>query len=179
MLSASQADMVAETLRIALMQAAQEAGAGQAAPLLAGAADRLTVLRAAAGGGGAAIRPPHPALPGVSASARRELVVGAEDTAASMGHPDPSVNALGSPRIALWFEIVASELLPRPAADLTHVGVGILVHHLARAEVGERVSVEARVAMTAGRRVAFWCAAAVGDRMVALGVHQRVLLEQR
>jgi predicted thioesterase len=93
-----------------------------------------------------------------------------------MGHPDDSVQVLGSPRLALWFELVSCELLPEPSEELSHVGVGILVHHLGRADVGETVTVESTCAAAAGRRVVFTCRAYVGDRVVGLGVHQRALV---
>jgi predicted thioesterase len=109
----------------------------------------------------------------------RTVRVTEEDTATAMGHPDPSVAVLGSPRIALWFEVVASGLLPDPTPDLTHVGAGIVVHHLDRADVGEEVTVTAAVERVAGRRITFSCAAVTGSRLVALGTHQRVLRERR
>jgi predicted thioesterase len=172
MLSGSQTALVAETLRVSLLHAAATGESGAIA-------QSLTEAGAALPANGAAGLASHPALPAVGATVTRELVVAKEDTAAAMGHPDGSLDVLGSPRIALWFEIVASQLLPVPTAELTHVGVGILVHHLARAEVGESVTVEATVEAAAGRRVVFSCTATVGDRVVALGVHQRVVLEQR
>jgi predicted thioesterase len=172
MLNGSQTALVAETLRVSLLHAATTGESGAIARSLTEAAQALPA-------NGAAGRALHPALPAVGATVTRELRVAKEDTAAEMGHPDRSLDVLGSPRIGLWFEIVASELLPTPTSDLTHVGVGILVHHLARAEVGELVTVEAKVEAAAGRRVVFSCAATVGDRVVALGVHQRTMLEQR
>lgn len=172
MLNVSQTALIAQTLRAALAQAAAEAAPGDAASLLTEAADRLA-------GEGASAPAPRAALPDVGAAVARDLVVSAEDTAAAMGHPDPSVTALGTPRLALWFELVASELLPAPGAGVTHVGVGVLVHHLGRADIGERVTVEARVEAAAGRRVTFSCAATVADRVVGLGVHQRVVLDSR
>ena len=63
-----------------------------------------------------------------------------------MGHPDDGVQVLGSPRLSLWFELVSCELLPVPSPELTHVGAGILVHHLGRADVGETVTLEATTA---------------------------------
>lgn len=122
---------------------------------------------------------PHPALPALGAGTSDDYRVTEEDTATAMGHPDPSVAVLGSPRIALWFELTASGLLPEPSPELSHVGVGLVVHHLAAAAPGEHVTVRATVAATAGRQVTFSCTAEVDDRTVALGVHQRVLRERR
>jgi predicted thioesterase len=157
MLTPSQSAIVTETLRVALHAASQEIDGSTAAP----------------------DAPPHEALPEVGALVTRDLVVSAEDTAAAMGHPDDSVQVLGSPRLALWFELVSCDLLPDTSDDLSHVGVGILVHHLGRADVGETVTVESTCASAAGRRVVFTCRALAGDRVVGLGVHHRALLVPR
>lgn len=158
MLTPSQSGIVSETLRVAL-----DAAAAEADPTVPESPPRVA----------------HDALPPVRASVRRDLVVSADDTAAAMGHPDDSVQVLGSPRLALWFELVSCELLPAPSHDLSHVGVGIVVHHLGRADVGETVTVESTCAAASGRRVVFTCRALVGERLVGLGVHQRSLLGSR
>jgi predicted thioesterase len=158
MLTPSQSAIVSDTLRVAL-----EAAKAEIDPTSTESSSK----------------PAHPALPDVGASVLRDIAVSAEDTAAAMGHPDDSVQVLGSPRLALWFELVSCELLPAPSDDLSHVGVGIVVHHLGRADVGETVMVESTCTSAAGRRVAFTCRASVGDRVVGLGVHQRALLEAR
>jgi predicted thioesterase len=158
MLTASQSAIVSQTLRVAL-----EAATAEIDPTSTESSSK----------------PAHPALPDVGASVSRDLVVSADDTAAAMGHPDDSVQVLGSPRLALWFELVSCELLPGPTDELSHVGVGIVVHHLGRADVGETVTVESTCAAAAGRRVVFTCRAVVGDRVVGLGVHQRALRDLR
>ena len=168
-LSPSQSAIVTETLRVSLAAAASDVD-GSVLDSLAQSAAALAPGRA---------EPPHPAWPAVGASVLSELVVGAEDTAAAMGHPDASVQVLGSPRLALWFELVACEQLPAPTDELSHVGVGVLVHHLGRADVGETVVVEATCASVSGRRAVFTCRAAVGERLVALGTHHRALLIPR
>ncbi len=160
--------MVTETLRVALLDAARAAGPARA-QALSTAADLLAEPG----------RDGHPALPTVGTTVAQDLTVGEDDTASSMGHPDPAMAVLGSPRISLWFELVASTALPDPQVGATSVGVGILVHHLGRAAVGETVEVTATVESVSGRRIAFSCAARVGERLVARGTHQRVLLERR
>jgi predicted thioesterase len=168
-LTPSQGAIVTETLRVALAAAAGETDEAQQADL----------ARAAAGLTPADVEDPHPAWPGVGAAVSRDLVVGAEDTAAAMGHPDAAVQVLGSPRLALWFELVTCDLLPAPAPALSHVGTGILVHHLGRADVGETVTVDCACASVSGRRAVFTCRATVGDRLVGLGVHHRAFLVPR
>ena len=169
MLTPSQSAIVTETLRVALAAAAGDVDGAHLASL-AGAAAALAPAESVE---------PHPAWPGVGASVVRERVVGTEDTAAAMGHPDDGVQVLGSPRLSLWFELVSCELLPVPSPELTHVGAGILVHHLGRADVGEPVALEATVASVSGRRAVFTCRASAGDRLVGLGVHHRALLVPR
>ncbi|MGH3444946.1 MAG: thioesterase family protein [Nocardioidaceae bacterium] len=178
MLSDAQAAMVSETLRICLLDAAEQshldselaASLAQAADLLAGSAPAQ-----------AQARPPHPMLPAVGSVYHEDRRVGPDDTAAAMGHPDPAVQVLGSPRLALWFEMACCGLLPEPGAatGLTHVGVGIVVQHLDRADLGETVRLEARTRSVSGRRAVFSCRASVGERLVATGVHHRVLLPDR
>jgi predicted thioesterase len=97
--------------------------------------------------------PPHPAAPAVGATTVTVFPVTDADTAAAMGHPDPDVTVV------------------------RHVGVGLVVHHLDRAEIGEKVAVEARVLGTAGRAVVFTLEATTGDRCVARGVHHRRILD--
>lgn len=165
MLSDRQHALITETLRVALAVAAGTGGG----PAFERAASELDAPEA----------PPHAALPEIGASSAEVYLVREDDTATAMGHPDPSVAVLGSPRLGLWFEVTASRLLPAPSPALTHVGVGLVVHHLAAAVPGEEVTVRATIAATSGRRAAFSCSAEVGDRVVALGVHQRVLREAR
>jgi predicted thioesterase len=165
-LTPSQSSFVTETLRVSLAAAAADVDQGQLASL----------ARAAAALAPAEQREPHPAWPALGDSVARELEVGPDDTAAAMGHPDDDVQVLGSPRLALWFELVTCELLPAPTAGLSHVGAGILVHHLGAAALGETVTVECTVASASGKRAVFTCRASVGDRLVALGTHHRALL---
>lgn len=162
-LPAGPAHIVADNLRFAVRHAATLTGD----PLLADAAAAL---------GGSGEKPPHPALPALGAGTTRELVVADTDTAAALGHPDAEVAVLASPRLGLWFELVSCDLLPDSADGPTSVGVGILVHHLDRSDVGETVTVEATVAHAAGRHVVFDCVARSGGRVVGAGTHHRVLL---
>ncbi len=169
MLTPSQSAIVTETLRVSLAAAAADVDESVLSSLAQSAA-------ALAQG---PVQPPHDAWPAVGASVLSELVVGPEDTAAAMGHPDVAVQVLGSPRLALWFELVCCEQLPAPTPELSHVGVGVLVHHLGRADVGETVAVEATCASVSGPRAVFACRATVDGRLVGLGTHQRSLLTPR
>lgn len=121
--------------------------------------------------------PPHPAAPSIGAAAVSVFPVTEADTAAAMGHPDPFVTVLGTPRIGLWFELATSPLMPAPGEGVRHVGVGLVIHHLAAAEVGEEVAVEARVMDVSGRAVLFSLEATAGGRCVARGVHHRRILD--
>lgn len=162
-LRASQARIVEDNLRYAVRHAASLTGA-----------DALGAAATALGSSDAA--EPHPAMPPVGAGTTRELVVDDADTAAALGHPDEAVAVLASPRLGLWFELVCCDLLPAPGEGPTSVGAGILVHHLGRSDVGEKVTLDASVAHTSGRHVVFDCVARTGDRVVGVGTHHRVLL---
>lgn len=109
-------------------------------------------------------------------TSRSVFVVKPEDTAFQMGHPDPSVSVLGSPRISLWFEIASSAILPEPGGVYTHVGVGIFVHHLGMARVGDSVEIISAVEEVERRRVVFSIQGFVGERLIALGTHERIIL---
>lgn len=122
-------------------------------------------------------RAPHPSAPAVGTRATTTYVVADDDTATAVGHPDPTMLVLSSPTLALWFELASSRLLPAPGGDLRHVGVGIVVHHLDGAVVGDEVVVAAEVAGVDGRSVRFVCDAYEGTRLLASGVHQRLLLD--
>ncbi len=121
--------------------------------------------------------PPHPAAPAIGATAVTTFRVAEGDTAAAMGHPDPSMNMLGSPRIGLWFELATSPLMPAPGGAARHVGVGLVIHHLGAAGIGDDVAIEARVMDTSGRAVVFTLEATTGGRCVARGVHHRRILD--
>jgi predicted thioesterase len=121
--------------------------------------------------------PPHPAAPAIGASSASVFRVTDADTAAAMGHPDPGVDVLGTPRLALWFEVATSPLMPEPATGLRHVGVGLVVHHIGAARVGEDVAVDVRVLDVSGRAVVFSVTAMAGDRAVGRGVHHRRILD--
>lgn len=169
MLTSSQERIVVESLRISL-----QAAAGHASPDRAGALTQAAALLDPAD-----TLPAHPSWPPLGTTVTRELEVTDQDTAAAMGHPDPSVDVLGSPRISLWCELVSEEALPGPDADLTHVGAGILVHHLGRAAVGDRVTVRVTLESVSGRRGVFSCILTRGEELVALATHHRVVIERR
>ena len=122
-------------------------------------------------------RPAHEQAPAVGTRTVVTNVVADEHTAAAIGHPDEGVDVLSTPTIALWFELTASALMPAPGGDVRHVGVGILVHHLDTAAVGEEVEVSAEVRSVDGRAVRFACHATCGGRLLATGDHQRVVLD--
>ena len=156
---------LAESLRVA-------AAHGEARAALAGhLADQLDAALGPA-------RPAHPALPPVGTVVERRWTVGEADTAAALGHPDPEALVLASPRLALLFEIVASGALGAPVEGATHLGTGILVHHLGRAEIGDEVVVRAELVEASGRRGTFACSAESAGRLLALGVHQRMVVER-
>ena len=119
---------------------------------------------------------PHPSLPALGSRSVTAVTVGDADTAAAMGHPDASMTVLGSPRIGLWFEVATSPLMPDLATALQHVGVGLVVHHVGMARVGDEVRIGVEVVGSVGRSVQFRCDAWCDGQLIASGVHHRVLL---
>lgn len=76
------------------------------------------------------------------------------DTAESLG--SGTVPVLGTPRLLAWLEAATvSALAPFLTPDRTSVGVRVEVDHLAPTQIGERVTVHARVDRADGRRVEF------------------------
>lgn len=123
-----------------------------------------------------AARSPHPSAPSVGTVATTTFTVAADDTAAAMGHPDAGMDVLGSPRLALWFELGSSPVMPDPDWGVRHVGVAILVHHLGMARVGDTVDVRVEVVAVDGRTVHLVCDARCDGDLVGSGSHQRVLV---
>lgn len=121
-------------------------------------------------------RPPHALVPSVGTVREVVRTVAEQDTAAAVGHPDEGVEVLSTPTIALWFELTASELMP-PPGEVSHVGVGVVVHHLGAAAVGDDVTVRTSVERVDGRAVVFACLALLDGRPIATGDHQRVIIE--
>lgn len=121
-------------------------------------------------------RSPHPAAPTVGTVATTTFTVAADDTAAALGHPDAGMDVLGSPRLALWLELGSSPVMPDPDSGVRHVGVGILLHHLGMARVGDTVDVRVEVVGVDGRTVHLVCDARSNGDLVGSGSHQRVLL---
>jgi len=177
----SHAHLLADTLRIALVDAAR--WAAEAGPEAEEDRNALSAAAGALASSGRAGPGSSGATEGITSKvgelAEQVFTVATADTAGALGHPDPSMAVLGSPRLGLWYEIVASDLLPPPSPELTHVGAGILVHHLGRAEVGEEVRVVARLEEVQARRALFSCQAWAGDRLVGLGAHHRVMVAAR
>ena len=168
-LTPSQSAMVTETLRVSLAAAASDVDESALTSLAAAAAALAP----------ADTRPPHAAWPALGASVQRPLTVTADDTAAAMGHPDADVAVLGSPRLALWFELVTCDLLPAPSAEpeprrRRHPGAP--PRPGGRGGDRERRG-ELRVGLR--RRAVFTCRASVGDRLVGIGAHHRALLVSR
>ncbi|MGH9068970.1 MAG: thioesterase family protein [Acidimicrobiales bacterium] len=175
-LTGRSSSLARRTLQVAVDQLVDLAGPEEAAT-----AARLRSAAAALGAqpGDPPLPAPHPLAPAVGTTAVTDFTVGKDDTAAAMGHPDQSVTVLGSPRISLWFEVATGPLMPGPEHPARQVGVGILTHHLGTAVPGEVVSVTATTAVVVGRTVTFQCRAEVGQRLVALGVHQRMILDRK
>lgn len=118
----------------------------------------------------------HPLAPPLGLTKTTSFVVRQDNLASSMGHPDQDMAVLGSPDLSLWFEMATNPFMP-PASAARHVGVGILTHHLGAAYLDETVAIRSEVASVTGRTVIFWGEARVDARTVAIGTHQRVILD--
>jgi predicted thioesterase len=113
--------------------------------------------------------------PGLTASAT--LVVGAADTAATLGSGD--VDVLGTPRVlALCEEATVAALRPLLDAGRTTVGTRVELEHLRPTRVGATVTATAVLRQVEGRRLTFDVTATEEDRVVAAGVVVRAVVER-
>lgn len=113
----------------------------------------------------------------VGVRARREHVVGADDTAAALG--SGSLPVLATPRLLAWCEGATCAALDGLLDDgATSVGVEVRLEHLAASPVGAPVVVEAGVTGVDGRRVSFMVTAHDGtDVLLARGSVERVVVD--
>jgi fluoroacetyl-CoA thioesterase len=119
---------------------------------------------------------PDPHIPEIGSHIDKTYIVRDEHTAASLGHPDKSVQVLGSPQLGLWFETTSSILLPTTSESVSHVGVGLLLHHLAPAKIDDLVTIRSTLVYASGRFATFSCEAYVDEKMIGFGIHTRALI---
>ena len=122
-------------------------------------------------------RPTVDAAPWVGAVTRVELTVTDADTAQALGSGD--VPVLATPRVLALAEAAsvgatASRLPP----GLTTVGTRIEIEHRAATPIGGRVVAEARLAKADGRKLVFEILVKDGERVVAEGRVERVIVER-
>jgi predicted thioesterase len=103
--------------------------------------------------------------------------VGEDDTAIHMGSGD--VPVLATPRVVAWLEAAAVAALANLPPDMTSVGIHIAVDHVAPTLVGTDVRSEATVSAVDGNRIDFEVKAFADDRLIAAGIHSRVLVDQK
>ena len=109
-------------------------------------------------------------------TARVELIVGDADTAQYLGSGD--VPVLGTPRVLALAEAAtvaatARELPP----GATTVGTRVDLEHKAATAVGRLVTAQATLAKVDGRRLLFEVVVREGDRVVAQGRVERVVVD--
>jgi predicted thioesterase len=102
--------------------------------------------------------------------------VGTVDTAIHMGSGD--VPVLATPRVVAWVEEAAVAALANLPPETTSVGIHIAVDHVAPTLVGTEVRSEATVRAVDGHRIDFDVKAFDDDRLIAGGIHSRVLVDR-
>ncbi|MFH1330057.1 MAG: thioesterase [Actinomycetota bacterium] len=114
-------------------------------------------------------------LPGLSATV--PLTVAAADTAPVLRSGD--VPVLATPRlVALCEEATVATVAPFLAPGQTTVGTRVELDHLAPSLPGARVEATAVLETVAGRRLGFAVAAREGDRLLARGRIERVMVDR-
>lgn len=93
-------------------------------------------------------------------------------------HLLPTV-VLSTPKMIELMELVCLEAAaPHLEEDQTTVGVRVDVTHEAAAAGGEEVEVRCRLAQVDRRRLHFEVSAAVGDRLIGKGTHDRFVVDR-
>lgn len=111
-------------------------------------------------------------------TARVELIVGDADTAQYLGSGD--VPVLGTPRVLALAEAatVAATARELPPGTTT-VGTRVSLEHLAATAVGRLVTAQATLSKIDGRALLFEVVVREGDRIVAQGRVERVLVDRQ
>jgi len=112
--------------------------------------------------------------PGARASL--SITVGQDDTAERVGSGE--VPVLATPRVlALAEAATVRAVADRLAPGQTSVGTRVTLEHRAASPVGARVAVDAELTEVDGRRLVFSFAARDGDRLLATGTIERVVVD--
>lgn len=113
--------------------------------------------------------------PGMSASVA--FIVDASSTARALHSGD--VEVLGTPKVvALVEEAAVAAIGPGLEPSQTTVGTHLTVDHLAPTHVGREVVATAHVVDVSGRRVHLDVTVTEAGRNVAVGTHERVVVDR-
>lgn len=105
------------------------------------------------------------------------LTVAAVDTAPA--HRSGDVPVLATPRlVALCEEATVAAVAPSLEPGETTVGVRVELDHLAPSRPGTRVEATAVLETVTGRRLGFTVTAGAGDRLLARGRIERVVVDR-
>ena len=105
------------------------------------------------------------------------LVVMEQDTAIALGSGDVAV--LATPRVgALSEEAAVAALAGSLPGGATTVGTNITLDHLAASGVGSSVTATATVISVEGNKILFSVDVSEGDKLVAKGVHTRLVVDR-
>ncbi len=97
-----------------------------------------------------------------------------------MSPPHLPVKVLSTPSmVSLMEQACLGAAAPHLDEGETTVGTHICVSHLAAANSGEVVTVSARLSEVRKRRLMFEVRAAVGDRVLGEGTHERAVIDSR
>ncbi|WP_433058065.1 thioesterase family protein [Dactylosporangium sp. CS-033363] len=122
-------------------------------------------------------RPTVDASSWVGAVTRVQLTVTDADTAQALGSGD--VPVLGTPRVlALAEAATVGATASRLPPGFTTVGIRVDLEHRAATPIGGRVVAEARLAKADGRRLMFEIVVRDGEKVVAEGRVERIVVER-
>jgi fluoroacetyl-CoA thioesterase len=124
------------------------------------------------------MQPAFDAASWVGAVARVQLTVSDADTAQALGSGD--VPVLATPRVLALAEAASvGATATRMPPGSTSVGTRIELEHKAPTPIGRTVVAEARLAKADGRRLTFEIVVREGDRVVAEGRVERIVVDRQ
>jgi fluoroacetyl-CoA thioesterase len=124
------------------------------------------------------MQPAFDAASWVGAVTRVQLTVSDADTAQALGSGD--VPVLATPRVLALAEAASvGATATRMPPGSTSVGTRIELEHKAPTPIGRTVVAEARLAKADGRRLTFEIVVREGDRVVAEGRVERIVVDRQ
>ncbi len=108
---------------------------------------------------------------------RDKYLVTSEFTAKHLG--SGSVEVLATPAMILFMEHTCRVNIDNYlSSNQTTVGIHVDVYHVKPAPVNSEITVEAKLLEVDGRKLIFYVAAYLGDKLIGYGLHERYIVDK-